>query len=205
VQQDQQSLSADVAFLRSLAEGGSTATVKEGAILLANGVTFALVAAQYWAIDTGLLTVPVWLKPWLWLDGLVVFLGAVAWISAKYRGRPPGAASRALAAAWAGVGTALVFAVLGLVAAASRLGLPLLATWVFPLILFTLIGAAWGVAYAVRRRLAFALAAAGSFAAAVLCGGLMGRPEEWLVLSGGLVLLLAVPGGLIVRSATRQG
>jgi hypothetical protein len=204
VQQDPQTLSADVAFLRSLAEGGSTATVKEGAILLANGVIFALVAAQYWAIDAGFLAVPAWLEPWLWLDGLVAFLGAVAWISVKYRGRPPGAASRALAAAWAGVGTALIFAVIGLVAATRRLGLPLLTTWVFPLVLFTLIGAAWGVAYAVRRRLAFALAAAGSFAAAVLCGALIARPEEWLVLSGGLLLVLAVPGGLIVRSATRQ-
>jgi hypothetical protein len=76
---------------------------------------------------------------------------------------------------------------------------------VFPLILFTLIGAAWGVAYAVRRRRIFALAAAGSFGAAVLCGVLMGRPEEWLVLSGGLVLLLAVPGGMIVHSTGRQG
>jgi hypothetical protein len=205
VQQDQETLSADVAFLRSLAEGGSTATVKEGAILLANGVCFSLVAAQYWAMDAGVLSVPAWLKPWLWIDGLVVFLGAVAWISAKYRGRPPGAASRALAAAWAGVGTALIFAVIGLVAAARRLALPLLVTWVFPLILFTLIGAAWGVAYAVRRRRTFALAAAGSFGAAVLCGALMARPEEWLVLSGGLVLFVAIPGGAIVRSAARQG
>ena len=203
MQQDEQTLSADVAFLRSLAEGGSTATVKEGAILLANGVIFALVAAQYWAIDIGLLALPPWLQPWLWLDGVVVFLGSVAWISVKYRGRPPGAASRALAAAWAGVGTALIFAVLGLVAAARQLGLPLLVTWVFPLILFTLIGAAWGVAYAVRRRRIFALAAAGSFAAALLCGALMSRPEEWLVLAGGLVLLVASPGAVIVRSAAR--
>jgi hypothetical protein len=205
VQQDEQALRADVAFLRSLAEGGIAATVREGAILVAIGVIFALAAAQYWVIDTGLLAAPSWLKPWLWLDGFVIFLGAMALISSKFRGRPPGAASRALAAAWAGVGTALIFAVMGLAAASRRLGLPLLAPWVFPLILFTLIGAAWGVAYAVRRRLTFALAAAGSFAAAVLCGALMGRPEEWLVLSGGLLLLLAVPGALIVRSAARQG
>ena len=205
MQQDEQALRADVAFLRSLAEGGAAATVREGAILLAIGVIFGLVAAQYWAIDAGLLAVPTWLKPWLWLDGLAVFLVAMALISSRYRGRPPGAASRALAAAWTGVGAALIFADLGLFAASRRLGLPLLTPWVFPLILFTLIGAAWGVAYAVRRRLAFALAAAGSFAAAMLCGALMGRPEEWLALSAGLVLLVALPGGLIVRSATRRG
>jgi hypothetical protein len=205
VKTDEQTLKDDVAFLRGLAQGGATATVKEGAILAAIGMIFGLVGAQYWAMDAGLLPAPAWIRPWLWLDGLVVFLIAIAVISSKFRGPPPGAASRALSAAWTGVGTALICADLGLVAAARRLSLPLLAPWVFPLILFTLIGAAWGVAFAVRRRKALALLAAGSFAAAVLCGVLMGRPEEWLALSGGLVLLLGVPGAVMARAAGRQG
>jgi hypothetical protein len=205
VQTDEQTLKDDVAFLRGLAQGGSTATVKEGATLAAIGVIFGLVAAQYWAMDAGLVAAPAWIRPWLWLDGLVVFLIAIAQISRRLPGPPPGAASRALSAAWAGVGTSLVFADLGLVAASKRLGLPMLTPWVFPLILFTLIGAAWGVAFAVRKRRALALLAAGSFAAAVLCGVMMGRPEEWLVLAGGLVLLLGIPGAVIARAAGRRG
>jgi hypothetical protein len=205
VQTDEQTLKDDVAFLRGLARGGANATVKEGAILAAIGITFGLVAAQQWAIDSGLLALAPWTRAWLWLDGLAVFLIVMALISSKLRGLPPGAASRALSATWAGVGTALIFADLGLVAASRRLGLPLLAPWVFPLLLFTLIGAAWGVAFAVRRRNAFALLAGGSFAVSVLCGVLMGRPEEWLALSAGLLLLVGVPGIVIARSARRQG
>jgi hypothetical protein len=202
---DEHSLKEDVAFLRAMAEGGATASVREGAILATIGVIFGLVALQYWALDAGLLgTVSGAVRTWLWLDGFVVFIAAMALISRRFPNRAPGAASRALAAAWGGVGASLIVADVGLVAASRALALPQLATWMFPLILFVLIGAAWSVAYAVRRRRSFVLSAAGSFAAAVLCGALMGRPEEWLVLSGGLLLLLAVPGAAIVRAARRQ-
>ena len=205
MQPDEQALRDDVAFLRSLAEGGTTATVREGAILVAIGVIFGLVALQQWAIEAGALSVPDWVRAWGWLDGLVVFVAAMALIARRLPNRAPGAASRALTAAWSGVGVSLIVADLALVAASRALALPLLTPWLFPLVLFTLIGAAWSVAFAVRRRRMSALAAAGSFAAAVLCGALAGRPQEWLALSGGLVLLLAVPGGAIVRAARRRG
>jgi hypothetical protein len=202
---DEHTLKEDVAFLRAMAEGGASATVREGAILAAIGVIFGLVALQYWAIDAGLLAVPEAFRDWGWLDGFAIFIVAMALIRAKFPNRAPGAASRALTAAWSGVGISLIVADLGLIAASRALALPLLTPWMFPLILFTLIGAAWSVAFAVRRRRAFALTAVASFAAAILCGVLMGRPEEWLVLSGGLFLLLAAPGWAIVRAARRQG
>lgn len=204
MRRDEQSLKEDVAFLRAMAEGGAAGGARQGAILLAIGLIFGLGAIQYWALDAGLLPLPGAVRPWLWLDGLVVFLVTLALISARYRGQPPGAASRALQGAWGGMGVAMIFACIGLAAASRRLGLALLAPWMFPLILFTLTGAAWSVVYAARRRRAFALAAGGSFAAAVLCGALMGRPEEWLALSGGLLLVLALPGGLMLRAARRQ-
>lgn len=199
--QNQQTLKDDVAFLRALAETGAAGAAREGAILLASGAVFSLVAVQTWAIDAGLLHPPRAVGGWLWLDGFIPFLLAWALISAKFRNRPPGAASRALTATWAGVGPALVVVAVGLEVGSRGLGLPFLAKWVFPLVLFTLIGGAWGVAFAVRRRKLFGLVAAGSFAAVILCGALMGRPEEWLALSAGLLLLVAVPGGVILAAA----
>lgn len=194
-------LKDDVAFLRALAEGGVSGAVREGAILLAIGLIFGLVAAQYWAIDSQLLHVSATAHTWLWLDGLVPFLICVAVIAVRFPARAPGAASRALAGAWSGMGAAFVVADVALIAASKQLGIPLLAKWMFPLILFTLIGAVWGLAFAVRRRKVFGLVAFGCFAAAILCGTLMGRPEEWLVLSAGLILLVAIPGGLMIRAA----
>ena len=200
---DQQGIRDDAAFLRALAQGGAEGSARDAAVLVAIGVIFGLVAVEYWLIESGLLRVSGLLRAWLWLDGAIPFLVVMALISRKYRGQAPGAATRGLSAAWAGVGVAHVVGAIALIIGGRRLGLPLLVPWVFPLVLFTLFGSAWSVAFAVRRRRAFAFNAAASYLAALLCGLVMGRPEEWLVLAGGLFLLVAVPGAVILRASTR--
>lgn len=200
----EQSIRDDAAFLRALAQGGAEGSAKDGAILLAVGLIFGLVSVQYWVLESGLLfSTPRALLPWLWLDGVVPFLIVLALISRRFRGRAPGAASRAVSAAWSGVGAAHIIAAVALAMGGLRLGLPLLASWAFPVVLFTMYGAAWSVAFATRRRLTFALNAAGSYLVALLCGVVMGRAEEWLVLAGGLFLLVAAPGAIMLRAATR--
>jgi hypothetical protein len=201
---DEKSLTDDVAFLRALAEGGTSGPAREGAILIAVGVIFGLVAVQYWAIESSLFAVSPTVSTWLWLDGLIPFLVAVAVISVKYRAHPPGAASRALSACWKGVGTALIVADIALYAASRELVIPLLVKWVFPIVLFALIGGAWGVAFAVRRRGSLALVAGGNFVAAILSGIVIGQAQEWLVLAAGLILLVAVPGGLMLAARSRR-
>jgi hypothetical protein len=202
---DEQRLSDDVAFLRALAAGDSTGGAREGAILIAVGLIFSLVAAQYWAIESGVFVVPPAVHTWLWLDGLIPFLICTAVILAKYRAHATGVASRALGASWgAGVGTAFIVADIALYAASRELGIPLLVKWLFPVVLFCLIGGAWGVAFAVRRRKFLGLLAGGNFAAAILSGIVIGRPQEWLVLAGGLILLVAVPGGTMLADRPRR-
>lgn len=201
---DEQTLRDDVAFLRALAAGGTSGAAREGAILVAVGLIFGLVAVQYWCIDAAYLAVSPAARAWLWLDGLIPFLICMAVIAAKFRDRPPGAASRALAAAWTGVGTAFIVADIALYAASRELAIPLLVKWVFPLVLFALIGGAWGVAFAVRRHRNFGLLAGGNFAAAILSGIVVGTPKEWLVLAGGLLFLVAVPGAAMLAARPRR-
>jgi len=200
----EQSLSDDVAFLRAMAEGDMSGAARAGAILVAIGLIFGLVAVQYWAIDSGFLTVSPPVSTWLWLDGLIPFLVCMAIISAKFRANAPGAASRALAATWKGVGTAFIVADVALYVASRELGIPLLVKWIFPLVVFVLIGGAWGVAFAVRRRTAFGLLAGGNFLAAVLSGMAIGRPQEWLVLAAGLIFLVAIPGAVMLVARSRR-
>lgn len=190
----------DVAFLRDLAEGSISGQARDGAVLTAIGGIFALVALQYWAVDANLFAIPQDWRAWLWLDGVAPFLIVLALIETRMkRGRGPG--SRAIAAAWAGFGLALSAAVIGLLAAAWRLGQPLLAAQLFPIILFSLLGACWGVAFAVRREVGFGLAAVGAGFAAILSGALAGRPIEWLALAAGLALLVGAPGLLVLRGS----
>jgi hypothetical protein len=200
----ERSLSDDVAFLRALAEGDTASAAREGAILVAVGLIFGLVAVQYWSIESAFIAASPAVHTWLWLDGFIPFLICVAVISAKYRAHPPGAASRALAATWKGMGAAFIVADIALYAASRELGIPLLVKWIFPLVVFVLIGGAWGVAFAVRRRSSFAVLASGNFAAAIFAALMIGRPQEWLVLAGGLFFLVAVPGGVMLAARPRR-
>ncbi len=197
---NEQTLLEDVAFLRALAAGGALGTARLGAVLLTIGLVFGLVAIQYWVVEAGPVLVPSGVEAWLWLDGLIPFLLIIALIQRRFRGLEPGPGSRALSAAFAGVGVALGVAALTLGLAGHQLGISKLAPWAFPIVLFSLFGAAWGVAYAVRRSASYAAFAVVSFLTAALCGLMVSRPEEWLVLAAGLVLVAALPGALMLRA-----
>jgi hypothetical protein len=197
---DMQMLKDDIAFMRALTEESSHSMAREGAILAAVGIIFGLTALQYWLLRMGVFTVPrVW-QPWLWLDGVAAYLVTLTFILRRFPKRP-GVGPRAMEAAWAGVGIGITVACIGLAASSWRLQLPELTSGTFPIVLFTLYGTAWGVAFAVKRRLWFALVAIGCSASAVACGFLIGTNEQWLLLSLGLFTLVAVPGFVILQQA----
>jgi hypothetical protein len=135
-----------------------------------------------------------------WIAGAVIFVACFAVITVRIP-RAPGAAARAIGAASAGVGFALCAAVAALFAGAVSVQQPRLVTDVFPIVLLTLYGSVWIVAFAVKRRIWLAVVATGCLAAAIGCGLLMGRPEEWLVLAAGMVCLVAVPGGVLIHQS----
>ncbi|MCP6440746.1 hypothetical protein NL474_30335, partial [Klebsiella pneumoniae] len=64
----------------------------------------------------------------------------------------------------------------------------------YPISLCALMGAGWYVAAVAQRKLWPALVCAGWFATAVLLAWRVETPEYLLILSGALVVLMAVPG-----------
>jgi hypothetical protein len=135
------------------------------------------------------------------LDALAIFVVILAIALRRFPVSRAGAASRAMSAAWTSVGLAFGIAVLGLAAGAWRLSQPKLVVSVLPLVLFTLYGAAWCVAFAVKRRGWHACIAAGSFATVLASGICMGTPGEWTIFALGLFLWVAAPGVAIMRQA----
>jgi hypothetical protein len=201
VTDETKALRDDIAFMKTLSEDSGRALSRDAAILVAVGVIFGLNAFRYWGIEAGFLD---WAKPtanWWGLDALAVFLVVLPVLMRRFRAAPRGAASRAMGAAWGAVGIAISVAVTSLILGARGLQLPLLVIWVFPLILFTLYGAAWWIAFAVKRRIWFAGIAIGSFITTLGCGFRMGRSDEWAILSFGLFLWVAAPGVAILREA----
>jgi len=159
------------------------------------GVTFA-----YWLFFAGHAPGLASAAPWLWAGGVAVMVITSMLVNRRLP-RSSGAASRAVAAAWSGTGASLIAPCLGLILGGERTGQPQLVLWIFPVIMFTLYGAAWTVAWAVKRRAWLFLVGAGCFATALAEGALVSSPHQWLVLAAGLALWVALPGAVILRQA----
>jgi hypothetical protein len=200
---DIQTLKADIAFMRALTDDGGNALALSGAILVVVGVAFGFVNVQYWLVYAQILELSRAWMPWLWVEGVVVAVVAIPLVSRRFP-TTPSAASRGMLAAWSAVGIGITVASVALAMGGARVGIPNFIPAVFPIVLFTLYGAAWWVAFAVKRHTWFALVAGACFAAAIASGWLMGTAQEWLVLALGLFLLVALPGFAIVRKARSE-
>ena len=198
-----QSLKDDIAFLRELTHDSGQGMAREGATMLTVGAVFSVVTFIYWLMYAGLLG-PAWRIGYvLWAAGVA----AMVVISLVLKQRLPGASgatARAIGAAWGGTGISMLAACGGMLIGAFRIGNPNLVLWIFPIVLFTLYGAGWGVAYAARRRGWFAWIALGCFLTAGVEGVLLATPHQWLVLSLGLLAWVAVPGAVILRPASAR-
>jgi hypothetical protein len=197
---DVQGLKDDLAFLRGLTQDHGKGLARDGFSLAAVGMVFAVVSLFYWLVYWGPLASAKVLAYGVWAAGVLVM---IAIVEVAKRRLPPstGGAARAMSMAWNGVGVSMTAGGLGLLAAGWKLqdGAFVLAT--FPILLFSLYGAAWSVAYAAVRTGWFALVSAGCFAAAVGEGLLYRTPHQWLVLSIGLFVLVGLPGLAIFNKA----
>jgi hypothetical protein len=202
---ERESLRDDIAFLRDLARDDGSDLAREASNMIVIGLVFGAVTFTYWLVFSGYVALPPTVVSWLWAAGVALMI-LVHMLLNRGVSRATGAASRAVAAAWGGIGVSLLAPCLGLMLGGARIGNAHLVLWIFPTILFTLYGAAWGVAWVVKRRqwlfnVAFACAMT-----AFVEGGLVSSPHQWLVLSAGLLLLVALPGAVILRqSRARAG
>jgi hypothetical protein len=197
---DTQSLKDDLAFLRDLTQDSGRGLARDGFNLASVGLVFGVVSLVYWLVFWGPLANLMVLAWWLWVVGVLLMIVSTA-IARRSLPAATGAAARALSAAWNGVGVSLLAGGVALMAAAWRMNDAAFVLATFPILLFSLYGAAWGVAFAVKRLGWFAWISAGCFAAAVGEGLLYRSPHQWLVLSAGLFMLVGLPGLVILKKA----
>jgi hypothetical protein len=197
---DVQSLKDDLAFLRGLTQDGGKGLARDGFALAAVGLIFGVITLFYWLVYSGPLAAAWMVGYWAWMIGVVLMSGVVL----VFRRRLPestGGAARAMSMAWNGVGVSMTAGGLGLLAAGWKMHDGNFVLHSFPIMMFSLYGAAWSVAYAALRFGWFALVSAGCFAASVVEGLLYGTPHQWLVLSAGLFVLVGLPGIAIFKKA----
>lgn len=201
---DIRSAEEDLAFLRSVVERGEGTTGAWGESYFAAGLIYGaqmlMHAGQLFGLlpGSGLGALAIGVAPTL------VFLPVMVWINWRHRGdQPPAAVARAIAAAFSGIGAATIGLIIVIGLAALRQHS--LAIWlIYPACVFLLQGAAWMVAWIMRRRAWLGLVAGGWFVFAIAMGLTTDRISLYLLFCGlGIWTCMALPGWLLLRGARK--
>jgi hypothetical protein len=197
-----QSARDDIAFVRALVSEGGTVQASAGEALLAGGLCYGGQCVAQWAILASGWQAPAVVHLTAGFLPTVIFIGLIIWLVKRHgNAAPHGMAMRAFNAAFgsAGLATITTAAIFGYLAWRHQdVGL-----WMFhPLMVAVLQGAAWYIAFAIRRRSWHAWVSAGWFATAILGAVALERIDLFILLIGAaLLLLMALPGWILMRSA----
>jgi len=208
---DAQTAQSDLAFLRSLVEAGDESWRPFGEGYLAAGLIYGaqmlMHAAQLpgWLPQAGAPALIIGLGPTL------VFFAALSWIIARHKTAGPGgisgggAIAKSIGAVFAvaGLSNLVLVAVIGSVAWREHS----FAIWlIYPCAVFILQGAAWLVAFVLRRRTWHGLVALGWFGTAIAMGLSIETAPLFILFAGlGLFACMALPGAVLLglsRKAT---
>jgi hypothetical protein len=201
-----QSLRADVAYMRGLAEEGRRAPLLGGSISVAAGLIYGAASLGHYAVVTDRIGEgPTWSLLAIWL-GAGAVMGLAVWLLTPATRDRPGAASagnKAASLAWMSIGWSIGAVFLAFFVAASRTG-----EWVIMDLLLSVAlafyGAAWGVSAGMSGARWLWLVSLGSLASAVGLAFLVGRPELYLAFAAGLLFWAVAPGLLMMRQAAEQ-
>jgi len=197
---DTQAIRDDVAFIRKLVTGSEQWLAAFGEGYFAAGVIYGtqmlLHAAQLAGLApaSGLLPLAVGIGPTL------IFIPVVVWINWRHRRQaPPSPAGRAVTAVFgvAGFSNLGLIAVIGSVAWREQS----LTTWlIYPCAVFIFQGAAWWVAYCLRRKAWLAGVGTGWFLAGIAMAFSVASIADYVLVAAiGIWLLMALPGWVMMR------
>jgi hypothetical protein len=192
----------DLAFMKDLAEDRGPAPSHFGEQVFWPGLLYGLNLIYAWAGMAG--AVP-WPDEWyprssglpVWGPATAIYLPMLVWFGFRGFYRSSGLAGRMFTGAWSVVGFTSLTCIAILIVASYKMKVSYAVVW--PSIAMTIYGSAWLALGILRRHLWLVLLAAGCCATAVLMAFLVGQNELWLVMGLGLLLFMALPGGLIMR------
>ncbi len=193
----------DLAYLRALVEAPGSFQRSLGESYFAAGLCYGVQMLLHAGQLAG------WIPPGsaagltIGFAPTVVFLGLLVWIIRRHPAKPGGSVvARAVGAVFGAVGLAnlALIVVIGSVAWREQN----LTIWlIFPCTVLILQGLAWMVVYALRRRLWFAVVAAGWFVTAIAMALAIKAPAAFIGIGGfGFLAFMLVPGWVMMRQPT---
>lgn len=192
--------SADIAYMKSLAQSGRNAPLVHGPILVAAGTIFGTASLIQWTIQAGILAVDPMAQLWVWLGSGALFAVALTVLlrrSSRKSGYS-GVVNQSTGVAWSGVGF-IIFAVW---LAMLAIGL-IEQNWEFmrlmPSLVFAAYGSAWSISAAMSGQKWMNAVALLAFAGTVALGPLSNQAAGYLVFVVLLFAVVLVPGLYLMR------
>ena len=191
----------DLAFLRNLVEAGDSGRRQLGQGYLVAGLCYGLQMMGHAVSYFGHVTNPLF-NLIVGVAPTIVFLGLIVWLLRRDRPARSTVTARTVAAVFSSVGWANIVLIVIIGSLAWRQ--QSLEIWLlYPCAVMVMQGAAWLVAYQVRRERFAAIIAAGWLVSALAAGLSIGHQGAFIAILGAAMLLfMALPGYLMIRNET---
>lgn len=199
------SAEADLAFLRSIVEGGSRPSITMALVYMAGGLLYGLQCLFHIGQMFGLVNWPPVANLSFILAINVAVCGSIVW--AVWRDKKEGRANlgplatRTMNAGFSSAG--MVNLAMVIIFGVGAWKDSDFAIWLYyPAVVFGLQAAAWSVAWMLKKKLWMLLTSAGGWLTSVALGLLVRQPDAYLyVCTAALFLLFALPGWIMLREA----
>ena len=202
------SAEADLAFLRSIVEGGGKPSITMAICYLAGGLLYGLQCLFHIGQMVGLIRWPDVASLAFVVGITITVLGVIVWASIRDKreagiggGSRGPLATRTLNAGFSGAGMVNLAMVIIFGVGAARDND--FAVWLYyPAVVFGLQAAVWSVAWVLKRKVWMLATSAGGWLTTVALGLLVRQPDLYLyVCTAALFLLFALPGWIMLREA----
>jgi hypothetical protein len=199
----------DIAWMRRLAEEGRQAPMQGASILFMAGLLYGLASLFQWAVMADLL--PFATQDALsigWLAATLLFFVVLAVVITRLK-RQPGVvttANRASGIAWSAMGWGIFALFTSFAVVGYRLGeeASLAMVGLVPSIIMVFYGIGWTVSAVMQKSRPLWALSIGSYVAAPVLAAFTGEPVQYLAYAAALFLLMALPGFLLMRAASRS-
>lgn len=199
-----QSAQDDLAYMRTVVEQGGRPRMAGALIYMAAGLIYGAETLVHWGQSIGLVRFSdqATLAFVAACSLLFVLVMVVLLARDKTKGVGSGTGSRALNAAFGGAGLANIalMAIFGVNAWRQN---DMLIWMLYPCVVFALQGAAWYVAFMLRRKVWMLTVSLGCLVTAVVMGLVLGSSTFVLVTALACFAWLAAPGAIMARDARR--
>jgi len=200
-----QSAQDDLAYMRTVVEQGGRPRMAGALIYMAAGLIYGTETLVHWGQSINLirLSTPATLTFVAGCSALFVLVMVVLIARDKTKGIGAGTGSRALNAAFGGAGLANIalMVIFGVNAWRQH---DFLIWMLYPCVVFALQGAAWYVAFMLRRKGWMLVVSLGCLVTAALMGMVINTPTFNLIAALACFAWLAVPGAIMARDARRE-